>query len=512
MQTTMGTAVNKIQRRPLSLRKAADAVQTPQTLSAIRTSATILTVCCFAFLTILSLFIMHKYDLGDDAYITARYAQNLANGYGWVWNPGSTPTDGTTAPLWTIILASVKLLHLPFVATTIVLNALTYAAFGTASCKLSGAIAGRLGYAICLICVCALTVLLAWCIGMETSLYGAVVALTFLSWHRGQPRWAFALASLLPLVRGEGILLLGVLYMTIVLQRRVRELWFVAIIALLPLLCWEVSSLWMFHALLPNSFLAKHVTSAGVGGKVNLQTFIAFFWPHAPSVWLGIATVLGLVVARRIETIRVIGLWLTVYVLFYAEVASVPEQGWYILPAWWVSVILIASGLGLGLRRVAGRVPRPELILGTLCGACLVLGLLPAPDLLRREWLSPPPRPDVRREAADYLATHAKGLVAAAEVGVVGYYSHDPVVDMLGLVSPEVVPHLPQRDYGWVIAKEHPRYVFVWPKPEQGSCFEIVCSVWSTPWFRHHYHIVHRWLDQGYVLLELNNDVKTRAN
>ncbi len=42
--------------------------------------------------------------LFDDAMISMRYARNLANGYGLVWNPGETPVEGYTNPLWTVLM------------------------------------------------------------------------------------------------------------------------------------------------------------------------------------------------------------------------------------------------------------------------------------------------------------------------------------------------------------------------------------------------------------------------
>ena len=48
--------------------------------------------------------------LFDDAMISMRYAKNLANGFGLVWNPGETPVEGFTNPLWTIWMAVLHLL------------------------------------------------------------------------------------------------------------------------------------------------------------------------------------------------------------------------------------------------------------------------------------------------------------------------------------------------------------------------------------------------------------------
>ncbi|HYJ78656.1 MAG TPA: hypothetical protein VEW03_03565 [Longimicrobiaceae bacterium] len=49
------------------------------------------------------------FSLFDDAMISMRYARNLAEGHGLVWNPGGQRVEGITNPLWTLWMA---LLHL----------------------------------------------------------------------------------------------------------------------------------------------------------------------------------------------------------------------------------------------------------------------------------------------------------------------------------------------------------------------------------------------------------------
>ena len=53
------------------------------------------------------------YTLLDDAMISMRYARNLAEGHGLVWNPGEAPVEGYTNLLWTLWMAAVHLLNLP---------------------------------------------------------------------------------------------------------------------------------------------------------------------------------------------------------------------------------------------------------------------------------------------------------------------------------------------------------------------------------------------------------------
>lgn len=47
--------------------------------------------------------------LVDDAFITFRYAENMAAGHGLVFNPGE-PVLGTSTPLMTILLGMLKLI------------------------------------------------------------------------------------------------------------------------------------------------------------------------------------------------------------------------------------------------------------------------------------------------------------------------------------------------------------------------------------------------------------------
>ncbi len=48
----------------------------------------------------------HPLAPSEDAYITFRYARNLAEGHGIVWNVGEDPVEGGTEFLWTVLLAA----------------------------------------------------------------------------------------------------------------------------------------------------------------------------------------------------------------------------------------------------------------------------------------------------------------------------------------------------------------------------------------------------------------------
>jgi len=460
----------------------------------------------FALLTLFAWTILRRQDLIDDAYITARYASNLAHGYGWVWNPGAAPTDGTTAPLWTLLLAAISRSPLPFVPATLALNAIFYGLMGLAGCLLVDRIAGRVAAAVCLIIMAACAILLPSCAGMETSLYGALLVASFLAWHCNRWRTAFALAGLLPLVRGDGALVWVVLFVAMLQQRRTRELWPAALTALLPLACWELFSLWQIHTLLPTSFLAKHAQAANISGKITWESFLVFGLPIQAGALLLMGATFGALAGMRVPTVRLLTLWLALYVAFYVGVANVPKQPWYVVPAWWLLPIITPIALGQ-LRQFDRNASPRRLILPVLCATFVILALRPMPQIVQASLVYHPAPPNNFYQAAYYLNAHPHGLVAAAEIGTLGYYSHDPIVDVLGLVSPEVVPHLRTVDYGWVITTERPRYILLWGSSSavNSPCWgDVTCIIWHTPYFRRHYRPVLWWGPHGnggYALL-----------
>lgn len=50
------------------------------------------------------------FSLIDDAMISMRYARNIAEGYGAVWNPGEEPVEGYSNPLWVAVMVLAHLL------------------------------------------------------------------------------------------------------------------------------------------------------------------------------------------------------------------------------------------------------------------------------------------------------------------------------------------------------------------------------------------------------------------
>ncbi|MFT5442480.1 MAG: arabinofuranosyltransferase, partial [Myxococcota bacterium] len=80
-------------------RSITTALESPNAQSAAVVLLSILLACVFA------LNVDRYFFLGDDAFISFRYAKNLAMGHGIVWNPGEY-VEGYTNFLWVLILAA----------------------------------------------------------------------------------------------------------------------------------------------------------------------------------------------------------------------------------------------------------------------------------------------------------------------------------------------------------------------------------------------------------------------
>ncbi|MFN2123538.1 MAG: hypothetical protein ACK2UP_08570 [Candidatus Promineifilaceae bacterium] len=154
----------------------------------------------------------------DDAYITYRYARNIALGRGFVYNIGE-PVLGTTTPLYTLILAGLStiwadlpvLSHVVGVLAWVLCIPTTYGIGQTDGHKFAGFIAAS---------IVALNALFLNVLGMETSLYVLLVLLTFYFYLLEKPIWAALFAGLAFLMRWDGILVVAMLLFAEILKRK----------------------------------------------------------------------------------------------------------------------------------------------------------------------------------------------------------------------------------------------------------------------------------------------------
>lgn len=218
---------------------------------------------------LVGLFLWHAHRLRfvcDDAFISFRYAHNLVQGHGLVWNPGER-VEGYTNFAWVMLMAGVEALGGDPEVGSIVLGH----ACGVATLLLVALWGSWLrrdsGAWVCLLAPAALAsnrVFAGWASGgLETALYTLLLSLGLFLLGRDleqrRPAWRSGLAfAALTLTRPEGVLCYAVATgAALVLFRSVRPLAWGALAFVPPVLLHLGFRVLYYGELLPNTFYAK---------------------------------------------------------------------------------------------------------------------------------------------------------------------------------------------------------------------------------------------------------------
>jgi hypothetical protein len=394
----------------------------------------------------------------DDAFITFRYARNLADGLGLVYNPGEWVL-GTTAPAWAVLLGGgyrLGLTDLPWLAT---LLSATCDAF---SAVLLVYLARRMG----LPTLGAVLVGLAWALnpmsigfatgGMETSLFVLITlgTLTLAATKRWLPL-AAGLCGVATLVRPEGALLALVVIAWTWFANR-RQVLPTLVAAGVPVAPTGVVLLARYGSPLPHSVAAKQVAYQPAwpfenvvalliqAGLPGWSTFMLAVVPAAVGILVASIGLSSLVLLARFGVVRLnqqrvawqpFAAFAILYLAFYMVVGlrGVRLFPWYMVPIVPFYVLAIAAGLA----RLRAPWLTAALVVWQLAAIDWHQPLLPAGEDLAREQLYV----SVGRQLADSLPDDA--VVAAPEIGALGYASNLRVLDTVGLVSPAALPYYP---------------------------------------------------------------------
>ena len=419
--------------------------------------------------------------IGDDPLITLTYAKNIAAGHGFVFNHGD-PVLGTTTPLFALVVGGLMALF-PGVPGTAI------AVWTTAVCWLGliwsfyffrDAFGIPVSTAVWIGAAIAAS---GWVphLGMEAYPFALLLVATLGMAYGRRPLLAGILGGLLFLTRGEGILFVSLAALAgwWVRARKDRERsssllrstpFLMALGFLIPLGLWALYAMPTFGNIFPNTLAAK-IAQVDSGLWPAFQTRLIGDWvpgwkigPSLGFPLLNLFFVLvagGLVrLARTYPRLRVLPVWAVVYGSGYA-LLGVPGYPWYRLPIEFVLIVLLASGLeGLASlfgsahaqpwRRVVAHVPG-VVVIGLLFGSTL--------DAIR----TPPVHEKDRayfKMAAWFDENGSAGeRIAYMEVGYLGYYTDLGIVDLVGLVTPDLTHRVAARDFTSGFWEAEPEYL-----------------------------------------------------
>jgi hypothetical protein len=405
----------------------------------------------------------------DDFFITYRYAWNLAAGHGFTFNPGER-VFGTTEPGLGLLLAGLTLLTrlpIPSLGTFVTGASL----LGIAVLLLLEARERRrVPEAVVGGTLILLTSFLWVCHGA-----GAFPALFFLllAARLGpeRPLAAGLVAGLAVWLRPDAAVGTGLLGLLLWAERR-KLPWIYGLAAGAVIASGAAMAAQVLGSVLPNTLAAK--LAMATGGTAD--TVGARFWPravplltrHTGDLWpllalLGALGQLPLLWRFRGESGgmgrpgRLLALFGLALAVLYPAM-KVPFFPWYAVPvviAVLYGVAFVAGALGrwVGERFRGPRTDRLGLPkAAALAVAALLLlpvftSLLPA----SRHWFSVYrwfPYLATYRQAGLYIHQRSKpdDAIAYVEIGVLSYYSRQPVEDLLGLVTPAVLPYVEKND------------------------------------------------------------------
>jgi hypothetical protein len=381
----------------------------------------------------------------DDAYITYRYAQNLAAGHGFVYNIGERVL-GTSTPLFAMLLALFRLAGVEIPRAALWLNILSSGLAGSFCflwllAETRSRLAAIVGYALL---VSASTFLLWNISGMETATYLALIVATF--WMYGASRWAIAgaLAGLVVLLRLDGAALAFALAAHLLLRRNFAALRTLVLWLAAPLVPWIAFSGFYFGSPVPQSMLAKHLQDLQAP-RFWMVDALANYKSAALSI-LVIVAFLGVRNRRWPASLGAFGIWSVCYVTAYT-VYRLDLYGWYLSPVMLILAVLPAFALGRLIEAWAAEqsIRSPLAIAALTVLPVVALQVRDAVGDMRTEihWTNTveQARADIAKEIT--TSGTSSDVIGTGAIGIVGWDTKMRIVDMMGLVSRHVLGRNP---------------------------------------------------------------------
>jgi hypothetical protein len=393
----------------------------------------------------------------DDAWIHQTYARNLALRGEWAFLPGQ-PSAGSTSPLWTGLLAPGFWLGFSPFGWTFLLGWLILSGVGLAGARISlRLLPMHPGVSLATGVFLTLEWHLVWAAasGMETLLFSLIALITFFGLFEEKPGWIVLglLVGISIWLRPDGVTLAAPVIVAAILKemtwrsRFQAVLWFAAgfFICTTPYLLFNRS---LSGAWWPNTFFAKQAEYAIHRQAPLIQRyfdqFVLLLVGAGVLLLPGFISYLLLSVRRRAWIPLAFAAWSMGLLLLYALRLPVTYQhGRYIIPAMPVYFVLGLAGLASFVKpqeskswkRLVGRAWVISLVI-ILVSFWVIGANAYAKDVavIESEMVT----------TARWIAEHteSEALIAAHDIGALGYFGERKIIDLAGLVSPEVIPFI----------------------------------------------------------------------
>lgn len=415
------------------------------------------------FQSLYLLFAKSVLDFGfplDDAWIHQTYARNLATYWHWEFIPGQV-SGGSTSPLWTLLLVPGHWLPKGyFLGWTFFISFCLYAGsafyFNQAAEKIM--VSGTRLPIYGLIFLSEWHLIWATNSGMETILliffymlltYWIVTEKTF--------SWKFALVSaLLIWVRPDAITFIGVFGLIVLgdifLDNGViRNCWKIITLVVGSTLLYGLFNFIVTGTFFPNTFYAKQAEySVLFNTPLNKRLGEILL---VPITGIGAILLPGWLfqiydwIKTRNRRYLAIVIWMFAFLLLYAVRLPVTYQhGRYFIPIIPIYLLTASTGLIRLIPLLKGKIGLAiskswQISLVIVAVIFLFLGakayaldvaIINSEMVAVSQWISENTKPSA--------------IVAAHDIGALGFYSNRRIIDLAGLITPEVIPIITNED------------------------------------------------------------------
>jgi len=405
---------------------------------------------------IVSAFYYHNGFPLDDAWIHQTYARNLVLFGEWAFSPGQL-SGGSTSPLWTVLLSFSYLFHIPplvwtFSLGVIILWGLALLAEFTVRQEID-AYRARFPW-IGSIVIFEWHLVWAAASGMETLLFSFFAMWVLVSLLSRKPRFLVIgiLIGISIWLRPDGLTLLGPAFMVGLLEKVPLKQKFINLSNIII----GFSSIFIFYLLFtlaltgnpwPTTFYAKQAEYLSVVdysiverfGKLLIQLFVGVGIILLPGI---ILTTIDAIIKKKWNILAGL-IWLVGLVGLYAWRLPVSYQhGRYLIPS--MVVLFIFSFVGVNIffkKNRSGWYWSLGKVWKLAIGLVLIIfwgygSIVYAKDVAFIE--------SEMVVTARWVAKNIpeNSLIASHDIGALGYFGNHKIVDLAGLISPDVIPFL----------------------------------------------------------------------
>lgn len=431
-------------------------------------------LACLAFAALMGSFAYYSngsfgFPL-DDPWIHLQFAKNLAEHGAFSYYKGEVVTSGSTAPLYTLLLAAGLLVTDNEMILSYMIGVLMFLGSVVLFFKITEqAFPGRSWLAMGGAFLLALEPRLHWAAlsGMETTLF-IVLLLAVVHWYMAEKPVAFGVsAGLLLWTRPEAVILFGILaadlvYKVLVARRPGKQeqgeyswLWKGAVVVVLFGVGYALFNYLLSGSLLPNTYAAKLKYYSGTGRNFPGEVFRYLTGGHllllAPFCALGMIRTVVQTTRRKyspglIPLLFVLGMFLA----YWIKLPYLYQNGRYMMPVLPFYLFLGLVGIDWSLATVIRywKSSATEKLISRL-------GLVLMGIMVVQFGVGAWNERTLYQESCKYIADRQvktgrwirdnlpeNAIIATHDVGALAYYSQRKIVDMVGLVTPEMIPRI----------------------------------------------------------------------